>query len=136
MRFRPVISYLPSLLAENPGFWRFCLALLVSSTGDRFGSIAMNLYVLKLTGSGGALAGMLAVQSLPSLFIAPLAGVWIDRLSRRRVLLLDNLEPCASCEPGVPRANSFPPAPPPSTGQVHNQSFARCLATQEKLFCK
>lgn len=81
---------LPALLTENPSFRRFWLALLVSSTGDRFGSIAMNLYVLKLTGSGGALAGMLAVQSLPSLFIAPLAGVWIDRLSRRRVLLLGN----------------------------------------------
>ncbi|RLT40173.1 MAG: MFS transporter [Chloroflexi bacterium] len=90
MRFRPVHAYLPSLLSENPAFRRFWLALLVSSTGDRFGSIAMSLYVLKVTGSGSALAGMLAVQSLPSLFIAPLAGVWIDRLSRRRVLLLGN----------------------------------------------
>jgi Na+/melibiose symporter-like transporter len=90
MRFRPIVSRLPTLLAENPTFRRFWLALLVSSTGDRFGSIAMNLYVLKLTGSGGALAGMLAIQSLPSLFIAPLAGVWIDRLSRRRVLLAGN----------------------------------------------
>lgn len=81
---------LPALLAENPSFRRFWLALLVISTGDRFGSIAMNLYVLKLTGSGGALAGMLAVQSLPSLFVAPLAGVWIDRLSRRRVMLAGN----------------------------------------------
>ncbi|MBX3054138.1 MAG: MFS transporter [Caldilineaceae bacterium] len=90
MQFRPIVSRLPTLLAENPAFRRFWLALLVSSTGDRFGSIAMNLYVLKLTGSGGALAGMLAIQSLPSLFIAPLAGVWIDRLSRRRVLLVGN----------------------------------------------
>lgn len=81
---------LPELLAQNPAFRRLWLALLVISTGDRFGSIAMNLYVLKLTGSGGALAGMLAVQSLPSLFVAPLAGVWIDRLSRRRVMLLGN----------------------------------------------
>lgn len=81
---------LPSLLADNPSFRRLWLALLVSSVGDRFGSIAMNLYVLQLTGSGGALAGMLAVQSLPSLFVAPLAGVWIDRLSRRRVMLLGN----------------------------------------------
>lgn len=81
---------LPELLTQNPAFRRLWLALLVISIGDRFGSIAMNLYVLKLTGSGGALAGMLAVQSLPSLFIAPLAGVWIDRLSRRRVMLLAN----------------------------------------------
>ncbi len=81
---------LPELLAENPAFRRLWLALLVVFTGDRFGSIAMNLYVLKLTGSGGALAGMLAIQSLPSLFVAPLAGVWIDRLSRRRVLLVGN----------------------------------------------
>jgi len=82
--------WLPTLLAENPSFRRLWLAILVAASGDRFGSIAMNLYVLKLTGSGGALAGMLAIQSLPALFIAPLAGVWIDRLSRRRVLLLGN----------------------------------------------
>lgn len=82
--------HLPSLLVDNPSFCRLWLALLAASIGDRFGSIAMNLYVLHLTGSGGALAGMLAVQSLPSLFVAPLAGVWIDRLSRRRVMLLGN----------------------------------------------
>lgn len=81
---------MPELLAQNLAFRRLWLALLATSTGDRFGSIAMNLYILKLTGSGGALAGMLAVQSLPSLFVAPLAGVWIDRLSRRRVMLLGN----------------------------------------------
>ncbi|HRJ43509.1 MAG TPA: hypothetical protein PL105_16600, partial [Caldilineaceae bacterium] len=52
---------LPELLAENPAFRRLWLALLVVFTGDRFGSIAMNLYVLKLTGSDGALAGMLAI---------------------------------------------------------------------------
>ena len=83
-------SRLPALLSENPSFRRLWLAILVSSVGDRFGSIAMNLYVLKLTSSGGALAGMLAVQSLPSLFVGPLAGVWIDRLSRRRVMLMGN----------------------------------------------
>jgi len=82
--------WLPAILSENPSFRRLWLAMLVASTGDRFGSIAMNLYVLKLTGSGRALAGMLAVQSLPSLFVAPLAGVWIDRLSRRRVILVGN----------------------------------------------
>jgi hypothetical protein len=53
MRFRPIVSRLPTLLAENPTFRRFWLALLVSSTGDRFGSIAMNLYAVPLYRASG-----------------------------------------------------------------------------------
>lgn len=79
------------LVFESPGFRWLWLANLVSKLGDWLGIIALNLYVFDLTGSATALAGLLAVESIPALLISPLAGVIIDRFSRRRVMLIANL---------------------------------------------
>lgn len=79
------------LLFESPGFRWLWLANLVSKLGDWLGIIALNLYVFDLTHSATALAGLLAVESIPALLISPLAGVIVDRLSRRRVMMMANL---------------------------------------------
>jgi MFS family permease len=79
------------LLFDSPGYRWLWLANLVSKLGDWLGIIALNLYVFDLTGSATALAGLLAVESIPALLISPLAGVIVDRLSRRRVMLMANL---------------------------------------------
>lgn len=79
------------LLFESPGYRWLWLANLVSKLGDWLGIIALNLYVFDLTRSATALAGLLAVESIPALLVSPLAGVIVDRLSRRRVMMIANL---------------------------------------------
>ncbi|MBI1881325.1 MAG: MFS transporter [Chloroflexi bacterium] len=79
------------LIFESPGFRWLWLANLVSKLGDWLGIIALNLYVFDLTGSATALAGLLAVESIPALLISPMAGVVVDRFSRRRIMLVANL---------------------------------------------
>jgi MFS family permease len=79
------------LIVESPSFRWLWLSNLVSKLGDWLGFIALNLYVFDLTGSATALAGLLAVESIPALLIGPLAGVIIDRFSRRKVMLAANL---------------------------------------------
>jgi MFS family permease len=83
-------TYFP-LLSVSPGFQMLWLATLISSLGDWMGFVALNLYVLNLTGSATALAGLLAVEAIPAMLIGPFAGVLIDRFSRRRVMIIANL---------------------------------------------
>ncbi|MCK6628155.1 MAG: MFS transporter [Anaerolineae bacterium] len=90
MLLRLIHTHFP-LIFESPGFRWVWLANLVSKLGDWLGFIALNLYVFDLTGSATALAGLLAVESIPALLIGPLAGVVIDRFSRRKVMILANL---------------------------------------------
>src|SRR5262249_25671383 len=47
--------------------------------------------LLRLTGSASALAGLLIAQSLPSVLVGPGAGVLIDRLPRKTVLIAADL---------------------------------------------
>lgn len=51
-------------------------------------TVASSWLVYKLTGSAFLLALTAGAQQLPILFFAPVAGVWADRLDRRRVLII------------------------------------------------
>ena len=82
--------YVPPIFTIQ-GFRWLWLATLVSKLGDWMGFVALNIYVFDLTGSATALAGVLAMQALPSLLIGPFAGVIIDRFSRRRIMIIVNL---------------------------------------------
>lgn len=75
---------------NSPGFRWLWLATLVSKLGDWIGFIALNIYVFDMTKSATALAGVLAVQAVPSLLLGPFAGVIIDRFSRRRIMIIVN----------------------------------------------
>lgn len=79
------------LILESPGFRWLWLANLVSRLGDWLGFVALNLYIFDLTGSATALATLLAVEAVPTLLIGPVAGVIVDRFSRRKVMLYSNL---------------------------------------------
>lgn len=90
-RLKELIARRLPLLMEPGGFRWLWLATLVSSLGDWLGMVALNLFVFNLTGSATALAGLLAVQAVPALLLGPLAGVMVDRLSRRHVMIGANL---------------------------------------------
>lgn len=71
-------------------FRRLWTASAVSNVGDGVTLIAGPLLVASLTAEPAAVAGAAFVQQLPWL-LAPLSGVWVDRLDRRRLALVVNL---------------------------------------------
>lgn len=79
------------LLQCNRNFRLLWLAQMVSEIGDWFYSIAIFSLLLELTGSAKAVAIAVVLQVLPQFFIAPLAGVVNDRVSRRRVMIFADL---------------------------------------------
>ncbi len=63
------------------------LGQLLSSFGDTLHYIALVVLVFQLTGQGIAVAALAAAEILPILLLGPVAGVVIDRFSRKAVLI-------------------------------------------------
>ena len=63
------------------------LGQLLSSFGDTLHYIALVVLVFWLTGQGLAVAGVVAAEVVPALLLGPIAGVVIDRFSRKTVLI-------------------------------------------------
>lgn len=64
---------------------------LISITGNRVLTMAIPFYIYAQTGSTIATATMMIAMILPSMFFSSLAGVFVDRWDRRRVMLVTNL---------------------------------------------
>jgi MFS family permease len=79
------------LLRENANYRHLWLGQVVSEVGDHFNTIACLSLTLNLTGSGVAVGGVMIARTLPALIGGPLAGVWLDRADRRRVMLASDL---------------------------------------------
>src|SRR5215207_6781804 len=67
------------------------LGQLVSNFGDTLHYIALVVLVFQLTREGIAVAALVAAEILPVLFLGPIAGVVIDRFSRKAVLIGSDL---------------------------------------------
>lgn len=80
-----------ALLRDNADFRRLWFGQIVSQLGDWLDYVALFTLLLQLTGSGTAAAGMLVARFLPGFFVSPLAGVVVDRLSRKRVMIAADL---------------------------------------------
>ncbi len=63
------------------------LGQLASNFGDTLHYIALVVLVFQLTGRGLAVAGLVAAEVVPVLILGPIAGVIIDRFSRKSVLI-------------------------------------------------
>jgi len=68
--------------------WLYSIGKGTSVIGTALYTFAIGLYVLKLTGSGQSFAITLVMGTLPVIVISPVAGVWIDRLSKKKVAIL------------------------------------------------
>lgn len=75
------------LLLANAGFRWLWLAHLISMFGDGLYTVALPWLVFKHTGSGVATAVTLAAGAIPYIVVSPIAGVYVDRWSRRRTLI-------------------------------------------------
>ncbi len=62
----------------------------ISSLGDQFALVALPWLALVLTGSALALGTVLALMAIPRAALMLVGGVYVDRLSPRRVMTLSN----------------------------------------------
>lgn len=74
-------------VAGSPTYFPLWLGQLLSSFGDTLHYIALVVLVFQLTGRGLAVAGLVAAEIVPVLLLGPVAGVVIDRFSRKGVLI-------------------------------------------------
>lgn len=81
----------PVMARWSPAFRRFYAAQSVSSLGGALSRFALPLLVYQMTGSAMQLAVITAAQYLPYLCFGLLIGAWVDRLDRRRLMLLADL---------------------------------------------
>jgi MFS family permease len=74
-----------------PNFRRYVSGQAISLVGTWVETVAQGLLVLRLTHSGMLLGLTTAARYAPVLLLSPYAGLLVDRLSKRRVLLLTQL---------------------------------------------
>ncbi|HEX2809201.1 MAG TPA: MFS transporter, partial [Kineosporiaceae bacterium] len=75
------------VLLDNPDFRRLWLGQLASSLGTWLLVVAVPLHVFDLTGSTMATGIAFAAETLPAVLLGPVAGVLVDRLDRRRLMI-------------------------------------------------
>ena len=80
-------------LFGTKAFLRLWIAQLVSAFGDWLGFLAITILAADVgAGSGGAAVGLvMSARIVPGFFLAPWAGVMIDRWDRRRVMVTCDL---------------------------------------------
>ncbi|MCX6550170.1 MAG: MFS transporter [Acidobacteria bacterium] len=76
-----------ALLTGNRNYRLLWFGQIVSQLGDWFNSVAIYALLLELTGSATSVALMIIVQFLPIAVIGPVAGVVVDRVDRRRLMI-------------------------------------------------
>ena len=82
------------LLAQNANVRRLWTGQVVSEIGDWFNNIAVLALTIQLAGKGSegqAVALYAIARHLPLFIFGPLAGVVVDRASRRRVMIAADL---------------------------------------------
>lgn len=75
------------LLRGNRNFRLLWMAQVVSETGDWLYTVAVYSLLLEFTGSAKAVGFAFILQVLPQFFMAPLAGILNDRLSRKKLMI-------------------------------------------------
>jgi MFS family permease len=76
-----------SILRKNRNFRLLYVGQTISQLGDWFNAVAIYALLLDLTGSATAVAWMMIVQFLPVAVFGPMAGVIVDRVNRRRLMI-------------------------------------------------
>lgn len=78
-------------LLHNPNFIFLWTGQAVSSTGDYFTLLAIPIFVNRLTGSVMLVGLSFIATALPALFLGPVAGVFVDRMDRRKMMIASDV---------------------------------------------
>lgn len=81
------MSSVTGVLRNNRNFRLLYIGQAISQLGDWFNAVAVFALLLDLTGSATAVAWMMVVQFLPMAIVGPVAGVVVDRVDRRRLMI-------------------------------------------------
>jgi MFS family permease len=72
-------------------FWKFWAGQTISNLGSSFTRFALPLLVYKLTGSALNLGLTTAATMLPYLLFGLVIGAWVDRLNRKRLMIITDI---------------------------------------------
>jgi dTMP kinase len=82
-------------LLTQPAFSRLLAAMSVSSLGDWVGFVAVTTLVTRLSGSvaaaGLAVGAVMTARMLPAVLFGPFAGALVDRVDRKRIMMLSDV---------------------------------------------
>lgn len=76
---------------RNVKFVYFLFGNMVSIIGNQFNVLAISLVLYDVTGNVKAIAGMWAARVISRLIVQPLAGPFIDKLNKKRILVITNI---------------------------------------------
>jgi len=80
-----------ALLRRNRNYRYTWSGQIVSEVGDHFNNIAVFSLALANTGSGLVVALILIARAIPAVAAGPIAGVLLDRLDRKRLMIASDL---------------------------------------------
>lgn len=89
-RLREVMGSYAGVI-RTQSYFPLWLGQLISNFGDTLHYITLVVLVFQLTGRGVAVAALVAAEIIPVLLLGPVAGVVIDRFSRKAVLIGSDL---------------------------------------------
>jgi MFS family permease len=79
------------LLERNPNYRYTWIGQVVSEIGDHFNNIAVFSLALQATGSGLVVTGIMLSRAIPAIAAGPIAGVLLDRMDRKRIMISSDL---------------------------------------------
>lgn len=80
-----------ALLTSNRNYRYTWFGQIVSEVGDHFNNIGVLSLAIEMTHSGGVIAGVMLSRAIPAVLAGPLAGVWLDRFDRQRIMIASDL---------------------------------------------
>ncbi len=79
------------LLRSNRNYRYTWMGQVVSEVGDHFNNIAVFSLALQATGSGMVVTGIMLARAIPAVTAGPIAGVVLDRMDRKRIMVASDL---------------------------------------------
>ena len=79
------------LLQRNRNYRYTWIGQVVSEIGDHYNNVAVFSLALANTGSGMVVTAIMLSRAVPAIFAGPIAGVALDRVDRRRLMLASDI---------------------------------------------
>lgn len=85
------VTSFTGLLRSNRNYRFTWIGQVISEVGDNYNNIAVFALAMANTGSGLVVAGVLIARAIPMMLAGPLAGVLLDRMDRRKIMIASDL---------------------------------------------